>query len=605
MHRLALAAIVTTLPLLLGAPSFAQSRPGVEVVDAFIRAEAEKHSPRKQVEAPSNTEQSTTVVERSSASDFLGVALHLADVGVQTGDQDARANAATATISGYTLYSALRASSPVDQAFYSQDGSRLFRDVSLTLGYEDPDDGAENVDTGRTTIIGGKVRLYADASEPSRIKRAPAQLLATPASSVFLPTRSALELRGSGDESCNHARLEAEAVIAGRKSGRELTLDHRPDECDDGKGVPSPADVAVAAPDDSRRWGMRVCRREKLPQTFFREGSRLQYTYGRLEYVAQVLCEEAAGGRRFARTVADGPPAGLLAALARGPGAPAAGYADGTAEVGFERLVEAAQRSARQKNADERFGFSFLSSEVTVQPRPGDEQAYEALREVEGEWLTPYGRAVRAWALGDREAAFAAFAEHLEQQAEERPAAERDRTSQLAGLLVYELNKRTEVTLAVNSKVRSDEEDDLQAFLVLEAAPIKRFDALRYLNITANAGFEYVLNDELTRDVGGLAALELELPLRVPDINRRIPRIALSGRGRWLKDRGDQYIGQLKLKLPLAEGFEIPLSVSVANRTDLIDETEVRGLLGFTIDTTRIAGALSQGLAPVLTAGGS
>lgn len=49
--------------------------------------------------------------------------------------------------------------------------------------------------------------------------------------------------------------------------------------------------------------------------------------------------------------------------------------------------------------------------------------------------------------------------------------------------------------------------------------------------------------------------------------------------------KGDLAVGQIKLTIPIkGTGMKIPLSVSFANRTDLIMEREVRGNVGFTLD---------------------
>jgi len=54
------------------------------------------------------------------------------------------------------------------------------------------------------------------------------------------------------------------------------------------------------------------------------------------------------------------------------------------------------------------------------------------------------------------------------------------------------------------------------------------------------------------------------------------------------------YTGQVKLTLPLFDGVSLPLSFSVANRTELIKESEVRGRFGFTIDFAKLAKAFGK-----------
>jgi hypothetical protein len=56
-----------------------------------------------------------------------------------------------------------------------------------------------------------------------------------------------------------------------------------------------------------------------------------------------------------------------------------------------------------------------------------------------------------------------------------------------------------------------------------------------------------------------------------------------------LTPKGDIAVGQLKLTIPVrGTAFKIPLSVSFANRTELIQEREVRGNFGFTFDLDSI-----------------
>lgn len=52
--------------------------------------------------------------------------------------------------------------------------------------------------------------------------------------------------------------------------------------------------------------------------------------------------------------------------------------------------------------------------------------------------------------------------------------------------------------------------------------------------------------------------------------------------------RGDIAVGQLKLEVPFLPGMRLPLSLTLANRTELVRETEVRGNFGFTFDMDKI-----------------
>ena len=53
--------------------------------------------------------------------------------------------------------------------------------------------------------------------------------------------------------------------------------------------------------------------------------------------------------------------------------------------------------------------------------------------------------------------------------------------------------------------------------------------------------------------------------------------------------KGNLIVGQAKLTIPVkGSGIKIPLSVTVANRTELIKEKEVRANIGITFDLDAI-----------------
>ena len=56
--------------------------------------------------------------------------------------------------------------------------------------------------------------------------------------------------------------------------------------------------------------------------------------------------------------------------------------------------------------------------------------------------------------------------------------------------------------------------------------------------------------------------------------------------------KGDIAVGQLKLEVPFLPGMRLPISVTFANRTELVREKEVRGNFGFTFDMDKILARL-------------
>ena len=70
---------------------------------------------------------------------------------------------------------------------------------------------------------------------------------------------------------------------------------------------------------------------------------------------------------------------------------------------------------------------------------------------------------------------------------------------------------------------------------------------------------------------------------------------SFTARYRRMEEADDEiWVAQAKLNIPIRNGLSLPLSVTYANRTELIDESEVRGNFGITFDLDKLF-ALAQG----------
>jgi hypothetical protein len=113
------------------------------------------------------------------------------------------------------------------------------------------------------------------------------------------------------------------------------------------------------------------------------------------------------------------------------------------------------------------------------------------------------------------------------------------------------------------------------------------------VNLTVNARFE--ATDGPTTTLGASVAAQLAWQLSRPSFTGRPPAtFSLALRGAWNEGTDLLAQGQAKFVIPLADGILFPMSLSVATRTELIDEAEVRGRIGFTLDTARLLAALTQ-----------
>ena len=121
-------------------------------------------------------------------------------------------------------------------------------------------------------------------------------------------------------------------------------------------------------------------------------------------------------------------------------------------------------------------------------------------------------------------------------------------------------------------------------------------------DLTGNASFT-VYN---ARPAGGVGRVrdfqfagQLDMPFRV----ERVGNFVFSFAGKYERvmgdataldgtvlpgTKGDIAVGQLKLEVPFLPGMRLPLSLTFANRTELVREREVRGNFGFTFDMDKI-----------------
>jgi hypothetical protein len=100
--------------------------------------------------------------------------------------------------------------------------------------------------------------------------------------------------------------------------------------------------------------------------------------------------------------------------------------------------------------------------------------------------------------------------------------------------------------------------------------------------------------------VGGELQFDLQQVATLQKVIERRGRdpltVSVAGLGEWYPDdRPDISRLQVKLTVPLPgplAGLKIPISLTFANRTELIDESEIRGNVGFTLDFSKLQNML-------------
>lgn len=150
-----------------------------------------------------------------------------------------------------------------------------------------------------------------------------------------------------------------------------------------------------------------------------------------------------------------------------------------------------------------------------------------------------------------------------------------------------QIRRAPQLSFTFQTKQRSEMHDDeYRAGLLFDYGVVDR------INLTVNGTFDYRNSPLLGGDTrGGRLAMESNFQLNpertIAGSNSPI-MFSTSGEAKWLSGSKPNYTGQLKLTIPLFDGISLPISLSVANRSELIQEKTVKGRFGFTFDLTKL-----------------
>ncbi len=165
-----------------------------------------------------------------------------------------------------------------------------------------------------------------------------------------------------------------------------------------------------------------------------------------------------------------------------------------------------------------------------------------------------------------------------------------DLYQQLAAHFANKVPKQKQLTLDLQTKQKSGgTSDDYKANFLYEIGSGGKS------NLVLNAGYMKE-SDGVTRKRGGVFAAEFQ---RIRGSNQQAnstatdkpekpaQRLSFSALADMAAPK-DIYKAQLKWVIPLKRGIEIPISVTVANRTELITEGKIKGKIGFTFDLSKL-----------------
>ena len=149
---------------------------------------------------------------------------------------------------------------------------------------------------------------------------------------------------------------------------------------------------------------------------------------------------------------------------------------------------------------------------------------------------------------------------------------------------VERIRRAPQLSLAFLSKQRRLGLDEYLGELTFDYGVANR------INLTLNGAFRYNDSKIIGGDVRGASfAGQLRFQLNRENLIGKKPFFFdISTQGNWMNRGNSIYKAQGKITIPIADGIEFPISLTYANRTELIKEKEVKGQFGFTVDTARL-----------------
>jgi hypothetical protein len=152
--------------------------------------------------------------------------------------------------------------------------------------------------------------------------------------------------------------------------------------------------------------------------------------------------------------------------------------------------------------------------------------------------------------------------------------------------LIRRVSRQPQLSLSYQATLRRADGDDEHAVVgILDVGASEHF------SLTVNGAFTRVARTVLPSEHDVTVAAELDVrfragPRSLLELQRPRPAMTLSGSFAATRhsSRPSTRKGQVKLNVPIALGLSLPISITVANRSALIDERDVRGQVGLTVD---------------------
>ena len=520
----------------------------------LVKAKADQNSNTKQTETPSSSSNSTSLVDQSSASDLVGVGMNLAGLTGNSNSTDNEPTSVSVTTSAYALYAAFKGVDPLNPDFYNT--HRDWRRFSVTLGYDE--EKLPSGDMQKAKLFGIKY-LIINHRDPNRKEFQNAirnELLTALQNSTITFADVINKVKAfifTNDEvvttiikpdfSAFLVRKETEVDLA-KLTATKIALIARK--------------TAATSPHDPQ--GVKNAATKAATDEL--NANRTVDTNAAAVEVIDAINKAAADPSKTAQDVA----------VAAQAAADRYQIAADTKKVHITEL----------KSQDIKTLFVFENGFVVN----SDQVLLEFRKDFINNYTAGAGFAKIKAQLGDT------LTEQIDKELQDVRNFTELRKVSLE--IIDKIRTAPQLSIAYFTKQRKEGIDEHKAEVIFEWGLAPKW------NLTANAAYEY--ND--SRIIGGDtrgASFAAQFRYQVNHNDRDVASLLrnhspiffdLSAEGSRMNGKPTILKAQAKLTIPLWDsGIKFPISVTVANRTELIKEKEVRGQFGFTFDFSKLVAA--------------
>jgi hypothetical protein len=519
----------------------------------LVKAGTDKNSNTKQTEPPSSSGNSSSLVDQSSASDLVGVGLNLAGLTANSNSTDNEPHSVSVTTSAYALYAAFKGVDPLNPDFYN--AHRDWRRFSVTLGYDE--EKLPSGDTQKAKLFGVKY-LVINHRDPNRREfeddliaiREQLKASTTVFSDVINKVKTFIFTND----------LVVTSVI---KPDFAAFLVRKETEVDLAKLTA--AKIALVA--------RQTAATSNNPQAVKNAADEAQRAELRDSFTVDKNAAATEVTDAIDQAVAAGKNAQDVAAAAQVA-------ADKYAITAEPKKLHITQLKSQVQDIKTLFVFEngFVANN-------SDQVLLEFRKEFVDNYMTGPGFAKIKAELGD------SLSDEIDKQLNDVASFKQLRKVSLAA--IDKIRRAPQLSVAYFTKQRKEGIDEHKSEVIFEWGVAPKW------NLTANAAFEYNDSSIIGGDTrGGSFAAQFRYQVNHNDLasllrNQTPIFFDLSAEGS--RKNGEPTIlkAQAKLTIPLwNSGIQFPISVTVANRTELIKEKEVRGQFGFTFDFSKLIAAM-------------